>query len=162
MSASTYYPPPAFSFAVAVASGTFSFPPTSIDAAFQEVTGIDPKVDVEEVVEGGINSHVHQLPGVTRHSNLVLKRGYVTRASTLADWASQTVGSTLGSPIVTQTLNVYLLDPAGQPQVTWTFMNAWPVKWEIGALNSTQSDSVLTQTLEISYSTVTTQQASTN
>lgn len=160
MSASTYYPPPAFSFSVAVASGTFSFSPTSIDAAFQEVSGIDPKVEIEEVVEGGLNSHVHQLPGVTRHSNLVLKRGYVTRASKLADWADQTVGATLGTQIRTQTLNVFLLDAQGQPQVTWTFMDAWPMKWEVGALDASKSDSVLTQTLEISYSTVTTRLAS--
>jgi phage tail-like protein len=153
--ASTYYPPPAFSFSVAIASTTSAPSPSNIDAAFQEVSGIDPKVDLEEVREGGVNDYVHQLPGVTKHSNLVLKRGYVTQASALADWASQTVGSTLGTPIQTQMINIFLLGPAGQALVTWTFMNAWPVKWEVGALDATNSSSVLTQTLEIAYTTVT-------
>lgn len=153
--ASQYYPPPAFSFSVAIASPRPVATQSNIDAAFQEVSGIDPKVDIEEVREGGVNSYVHQLPGPTKHSNLVLKRGYVTQASALADWAAQTVGSTLGTPIQTQTLNVFLLGPAQQVLVTWTFMNAWPVKWEVGAFNSTNTSSVLTQTLEISYTTVT-------
>lgn len=151
MSNTDFYPPPAFSFSVSVVSPSET---TAIDAAFQEVTGIDPKVEVEEVVEGGVNAYVHQLPGVTKHSNLVLKRGYVTRASALADWASQTVGSTLGSPITPQTINVYLLGANGQPVVTWTFLNAWPVKWEVGAFDANNTSSVLTQTLELSYATV--------
>lgn len=153
---SAYFPPPAFAFSVAVVSGQATPPEGDIDAAFQEVSGIDPKVDIEEVVEGGLNSHVHQLPGVTKHSNLVLKRGYVTKASALAQWAMQSVGSTLGSPIQVQTLNIHLLGSDGQPLVTWTFMNAWPVKWEVGALDASNSNAVLTQTLELSYATVTT------
>ncbi|PVX30077.1 phage tail protein [Sphingomonas pokkalii] len=153
--ASNYYPPPAFSFAVAIASMASVPMDANIDAAFQEVSGIDPKVDLEEVREGGVNDYVHQLPGVTKHSNLVLKRGYVTKDSPLADWAAQTVGSTLGTPIQTQTITIFLLGPTGQALVTWTFLNAWPVKWEVGTLDSTNTSSVLTQTLEISYSTVT-------
>lgn len=155
MSTAAYYPPPAFSFAVVVVPASSSPPQTSIDGAFSEVSGIDPHVDVEEVPEGGINGYVHQLPGVTKHSNLVLKRGYVVEDSALAQWASQTVGSSLGAPIQTQTLNVNLLGPSGEPIVTWTFANAWPVKWEVGNLDARETSNVLTQTLEISYTTVT-------
>jgi phage tail-like protein len=155
MTDTNYYPPPAFAFAVAIA-GSQSQGQTAIDAAFQTVSGIDPKVEIEEVQEGGVNSYVHQLPGVTKHSNLVLKRGYVTQSSTLAQWAEQTVGSTLGSAIQTQVLIVSLLGPSGQPLVTWTFDNAWPVKWEVGAFDSKSND-VLTETLEVAYTTVTRQ-----
>jgi phage tail-like protein len=149
-----YYPPPAFAFAVAIVPGSPPLQQTAADAAFQEITGIDPKVEIEEVPEGGVNNFVHQLPGVTKHSNLVLKRGYVTTASSLAQWAEQTVGSTLGSPIQTQVLNVSLLGPDSQPLVTWTFQNCWPVKWEVGAFDSASRE-VLTETLEIAYTTVT-------
>lgn len=151
MTDTAYYPPPAFAFAVAIPGAQQQ---TTIDAAFQQVSGIDPKVEVEEAVEGGVNNFVHQLPGATKHSNLVLKRGYVTQASSLAQWADQTVGSSLGSPIVTQVLTVSLLGADGQPVVTWTFQNAWPVKWEVGQFDS-QSNAMLTETLEVSYTTVT-------
>ena len=150
------YPPPAFLFSVAVVSANCSYSDTNIDASFQEISGIDPKINIEEVVEGGLNRYVHQLPGVTKHSNLVLKRGYVTKASTLAKWAEQCVGASLGSPLQVQTLNVYLLGSKDQPLVTWTFFNAWPVKWEVGTLDASNSSSVQTQTLELCYSTVTT------
>lgn len=152
MTDTAYYPPPAFAFAVAVVSAAQQ--QTTIDAAFQQVSGIDPKIDVEEAPEGGVNTYVHQLPGVTKHSNLVLKRGYVTQASSLAQWADQTVGSSLGTPIQTQVLTVNLLGADGQPVVTWTFQNAWPVKWEVGQFDS-QNNAVLTETLEIAYTTVT-------
>ncbi len=156
MPASTaYYPPPAFAFSVSVVSGDAHDSGADIDAAFQEVSGIDPRVDLEEVVEGGLNSHVHQLPGVTKHPNLVLKRGYVTKSSSLARWASQSVGGTLGAPIQVQTLNIRLLGSDGQTLVTWTFLNAWPVRWEVGTLDASNSDAVLTQTLEFAYATVT-------
>lgn len=151
MNGTTYYPPPAFAFAVGIVPG--SQQQTTIDAAFQQVSGIDPKVDVEEAPEGGVNTYVHQLPGVTKHSNLVLKRGYVTEASSLAQWADQTVGSSLGTPIQTQVLTVSLLGPDGQPLVTWTFQNAWPVKWEVGTFDS-QNNGILTETLEVAYTTV--------
>jgi phage tail-like protein len=148
------YPPPAFSFKVALATGASAS--ADVDAAFQEVSGIESHVETEDVVEGGLNAYVHQLPGVTKHGNLVLKRGYVVTSSSLASWAGQTVGSTLGTSITPQTLNVYLLDASGQPLVTWTFQNAWPIKWEVGTLDAMNSNSVLTQTLEICYTTVTT------
>ncbi len=154
--AAAYYPPPAFAFSVVVVAGSSSTPQTAIDGAFIEISGIDPKVDIEEVVEGGVNGYVHQLPGVTKHSNLVLKRGYVVQDSALATWAAQSVGSSLGTPIQTQTLNVNLLGSDGEPILTWTFQNAWPVKWEVGTLDARETNNVLTQTLEISYTTVTT------
>lgn len=157
MTDTNYYPPPAFSFAVAIA-GSSSQGRTAIDAAFQTVSGVDPKVEIEEVQEGGVNSYVHQLPGVTKHANLVLKRGYVTQSSKLAQWAEQAVGSTLGGAIQTQVLIVSLLGPSGQPLVTWTFDNAWPVKWEVGQLDSKSND-ILTETLEVAYTMATRQLA---
>lgn len=147
------YPPPAFSFSVAVVSG--GSPTADIDAAFQEISGIDSRVEIEEIQEGGVNAYVHQLPGITKHSNLVLKRGYVVQYSALAQWAAQSVGSTLAQQIDTRTINVNLLGPKGSPLVTWTFLDAWPIKWEVGTLDAVNTSSVLTQTLEISYSTVT-------
>lgn len=155
MPATKYYPPPAFAFSVGIASASSPVLTGNIDASFQEVSGIDSRVDVQEIVEGGLNAYVHQLPGVTKHSNLVLKRGYVVQKSALADWAAQSVGSSYGSPVVTKTISVFLLDPYGKAQVTWTFLNAWPVKWEVGPFDSTNSSKVLTQSLELSYSTVT-------
>jgi phage tail-like protein len=149
-----YYPPPAFAFCVSIVPGTGGTQQPKSDAAFQEVSGIDPHVTVEEVTEGGLNAYVHQLPGVTKHGNLVLKRGYMTLTSLFADWANQTVGSSLSTPIVTQIINVILISPKGQALITWTLDNAWPVKWEASGFNA-KSNEVLIETMEISYGSVT-------
>ena len=148
----SYYPPSTFSFSVAVAASAGV--QTDIDAAFQEVSGIELQGGAEEVSESPGKGFVHQLPGMVKHGNLVLKRGFVTRASALAVWAMQAVDSTLGSAIKTETIEVFLLGPDGKALVKWTFLNAWPVKLEVGALDP-NDNRVLTQALEICYTTVT-------
>lgn len=155
MSANGYTPPPAFSFTVTVAgSGTALQLLSGADASFQEVSGVEAKIEVETVNEGGENRYAHQLPGVTRSPNLVLKRGYVTAPSFLSEWAAQTVGSTLNQPILTQTLVVMLLGPERFPLVAWSFDRAWPVRWVTGPFDSLKNQ-YLTEILEFSYATVT-------
>lgn len=149
--APTYYPAPAFHFTVTVAgSGTALQLQSLTDGSFQEVSGLEGKVEVEQVREGGENRFAHQLPGVTRYPNLVLKRGYLTKGSFLAEWAAQTVGSTLSQPILTQTLVVMLLGPDQLPRTAWNFWRAWPVRWATGPFDSARND-VLTEVLEFSY-----------
>lgn len=153
--ANVYYPPPAFSFTVAVAGSGTNLQLSSIaDASFQEVSGLEAKVETEAVAEGGENRFVHQLPGVTKSPNLVLRRGYVTQSSFLSEWAAQTVGSTLNSAILTQTLLVMLLGADRQPLVAWNIDRAWPVRWATGPFDSLKNE-VLTEVLEFSYATIT-------
>ena len=105
---------------------------------------------VEEVGEGGENRFVHRLPKPAKYSNLVLKRGAVTGASFFTEWVGLSIGSSLALPIVTQNLLVTLLDAAGSPSVAWVFVNAYPVKCQVGPLSSMESK-VLIETLELSY-----------
>jgi phage tail-like protein len=161
MSVFAYYPPPAFYFTVTVAgSGTALQLSSMADASFQEASGIEAKMELQAVPEGGQNGYVHQLPTVTKYPNLVLRRGYVTRPSFLSEWTAQTVGSNLSQPILTQNLVVMLLSSAQPPLeavpvplAAWNFANAWPVRWATGPFDSTKND-VLTEVLEFSYATV--------
>lgn len=155
MSGNGYTPPPAFSFTVAVAGSATALQLLSgSDASFQEVSGIEAKIELETVKEGGENRYTHQLPGVTKSPNLVLKRGYVTAPSFLSEWAAQTVGSTFNEPILTQTIVVMLIGPNRNPLVAWSFDRAWPVRWVIGPFDSLKNQ-YLTEVLEFSYTTVT-------
>ena len=144
-----YYPPGGFYFAVTVIGSAMDQGP-DIDASCQEVSGIQAEFDVEEVVEGGENRFVHRLPRPAKHPNLVLKRGVVTKYSYLADWAGQTIGANLSLPIEPQNLMVSLLDERGTPTIAWTFVNAYPLKWDVGPLSS-MDNQILTETLELSY-----------
>ncbi len=155
MAANGYVPPPAFSFTVSVAgSGSALQLSSGADASFQEVSGVEAKIEVETVKEGGENRYAHQLPTVTKSPNLVLKRGYVTAPSFLSEWAAQTVGSTLNQPILTQTMVVMLIGPNRTPLVAWSFDRAWPVRWVTGPFDSLKNQ-YLTEVLEFSYATVT-------
>jgi phage tail-like protein len=148
----TYYPPPGFYFRVTVLGvGAVAAELSGVDASFQEVSGIEARWDTEDVVEGGENRFVHRLPRPARYSDLVLKRGVVTRASFFAEWAGAQIGSRLSLPIVTQNLMVTLLNPNAIPLVAWVFVNAWPLKWEISRLDS-MSNEIATESMEFAYS----------
>jgi len=146
-----YYPPGGFHFEVAVL-GSMTAPAanTSIDASFQEVSGIEAHFDVDPVAEGGENRFVHKLPKPTQYSDLVLKRGIVTEDSFLAEWVGETIGSGLSVPIIPQNLLVTLLNGEGTPTIAWGFVNAYPLKWEVAPMKSMENQ-VLTETLVFSY-----------
>jgi phage tail-like protein len=161
--ADEYYPTGAFYFSVKVldpvtlgslamnlATGDFGSILSSIDASFQEVSGIESQFDVEEVREGGENRFVHRLPRYTKYSNLVLKRGVVTKLSFLAEWFGLTIGASLSLPIVPMNVLVMLLNNEGWPAIAWFFANAYPVRWEIAPMDS-MDNKILTEKLEFSY-----------
>jgi phage tail-like protein len=149
--AEVYYPPSAFYFSVSVlGSATPVADLTQIDASFQEVTGIKAEFDIEEVSEGGENRFVHHLPRAAKYSNLVLKRGAVSIDSFLAQWVGQTIGARLALPIIPQNLLVTLLKADGTPTIAWLFVNAYPVRWEMSAMDA-QQNQILSETLEFSY-----------
>src|SRR5262245_5104374 len=54
-------------------------------AFFQEASGFDSTIDIIEHREGGENTTVRKLPGLTKYSNLVLKWG-LTDDQELYDW----------------------------------------------------------------------------
>ena len=146
-----YYPPPGFYFSLAVlGSATALSLLTSIDASFQEISGIEAESGAEELVEGGENRFMHRLPKATKYSNLILKRGAVTGDSFLVEWTGLTVGSSLTVPILTQNLLVTLLSESKIPLIAWAFVNAYPVKTQISALNS-EENKVLIESMEFSY-----------
>jgi phage tail-like protein len=148
---SPYYPPPGFSFTVTVAgTGTSLQLSSGYDCGFEEVSGLDATFETEAIAEGGQNGYVHKLPKVGKYPNLVLRRGYVTKASFLSEWAAQTVGAPLSQPILTQNLVVMLLGADRQPLVSWYCAQAWPVRWLTGPFDSLKNQ-VLTESLEFAY-----------
>jgi phage tail-like protein len=151
--APAYYPPPAFYFEVTVLGSPKSpWPRTAIDGSFQEISGIERELDVDELREGGENRFTHRLPKRGKHPNLVLKRGLVSESSALANWAEATIGSDFSAPIQPRTLLVTLLS-AEHELIVWTFTNAYPVKWVTSSFNANESN-IAVETLEMAYATV--------
>lgn len=138
-----YYPPVKFHFAV-----EFGFlPPGSNDARFQEVSGFNMELSVEEVKEGGENRFSHRLPGRGKFGNLVLKRGYLTD-SQLIDWCVDAIENFYFDPTI---INVTLLNEEHQPvSGTFSFVDAYPVKWSVSNFDAKSSE-VVVETLELAY-----------
>lgn len=139
------YPLPAFSFSVSL-HGL----PSGPDASFSEVSGLEAERTFEEVREGGENRFAHRLPGHTRSRDLVLKRGIINAASPLREWVRQTLESDLGTMIQTIDLDVSLLDAEGSPVMAWSVTRAWPLRFNIAALDAARSE-VAVESLVLSY-----------
>lgn len=141
-----YYPPPGFFFTVDLGG-------PSIDASFQEVSGLEVERELEEIVEGGLNDYKHRVPKQISYSNLVLKRGLVVEKSDLGDWCRTTLRSGLSNPIEPRDILIHLLDTKNgkeTPLMSWSVVAAYPVKWAISGFNSEESG-IITETLEFAF-----------
>ena len=145
MTEQTAYPLPAFYFRV-----KFATTGDSADTAFQEVSGIGGQIDTEEITEGGENRFVHRLPKAVKDSNLVLKRGIADINSELVKWCLKVFSQGLDTAIAPMTIMVELLDSEGQPARSWSFVNAWPVSWQVDAFSASKNE-VAIEKLEFSY-----------
>ncbi len=147
-----YYPPVGFHFSVSVLDGLGALMAltSSVDNAFQEVSGISVSFGTEPVKEGGENRFEHKLPTRTTYPNLVLKRGLVTTVSSLSTWCINSLQSNFDLEIEPKNIGVMLMDEKGLPSVCWFFVNAWPVKMQVSDMNAMENK-IMVETLEFSY-----------
>jgi phage tail-like protein len=137
---------PAFYFRV-----QFPDDPNITDTSFQDISGIATEIQTEAIEEGGLNSYTHIVPKSAKHGNLVLKRGIAGIDSKLVDWCKTTLEGDLGTLISPKTIQVALLNPAGQVAFMWQFNKAWPVKWSVDNFNSTKNE-IVVESMEFAYS----------
>jgi phage tail-like protein len=134
-------------------SGRFVFTVDGVEiGAFTEVSGLSAELEVEEVVEGGQNQFVHKLPGRMTWPSIVLKCG-VTSSERLFEWFARSSGegfAAQGDKLERSDGAVVLVDAAGEPVRTWTFADAFPVKWTGPTLAASASD-VAVEELEIAH-----------
>jgi phage tail-like protein len=109
---------------------------------YTEVSGLTAEIEVMTYNEGGRNDSVHKLPTRMKHPNLVLKRG-VTTVKDLEAWLED---SFMGPTRKEITLTMY--NQQLNKIRTWSFKNAYPVKWTGPSFNSGQN-AVATEAIEI-------------
>lgn len=137
-------PPVAFYFKVVIADEL------SEDNSFQEVSGIQTEIATETIEEGG-SPYTYAVPTKIKNSNLVLKRGIAKKDSLLARWCKSVMeGGGFARPIETAHLSVFLMNENGEAVRKWSFLNAYPVKWEIEAFSSTKNDLAI-ERVELAY-----------
>ncbi len=148
------YLAPAFYFRVSFEnkSGVFGslFPS---DTSFLEVSGINTEMQVDSYTEGGENRFVYQLPKGAKASKLVLKRGIASMKSPLVKWCISVLEGGFVERIQPQQLNVSLLDAHGLPLRSWSFVNAYPVNWQVEDFKSDKNELAI-EKIELNYNYV--------
>lgn len=139
------YPVPAFYFKV-----VFEEASLKDETSFQEVSGLETEMEMEEVREGGENRHVYRLPKGVKQTPLVLKRGIAAGDSALVRWCRSIFEGGLAKQLRTAPLTVYLMNGAGEPVRAWMFADVLPVKWDIEPFNSTKNE-VAIEKITLSY-----------
>lgn len=122
----------------------------SEEIAFQEVSGLNSEMELETIIEGGLNNYEHKLPKQIKHSNLILKRAVIPLDSGLQKWITACLESDFSDAFTRNSLQISLLDELGEPIRCWSCINALPVKSELGSFDS-QKNEIVIETLEFSY-----------
>lgn len=120
--------------------------PRLAEAGFQEVTGLGAQLEVTTYAEGGLNSHVHNLPLRHTWNRLVLKRG-VSSDLGIWDWYHAGLTQSLGAR---RDGSITLRNANGDDAMEWEFRGGLIVKWEGPSFNASQA-SVAIETIEIAH-----------
>ena len=119
---------------------------------FNEVSGLQVDVEVEDIQEGGENGYTHKLPGRMSWPNIVLKRG-VTQNDTLLAWLNKSSGegfASAGNKLTRSSAAITLIAADGTRLRAWNFDGAFPVKWT-GPKFAVESPSAAVEELEIAH-----------
>ena len=114
-------------------------------AGFSDCSGFGASTDPIEYREGGENTTVRKLPGMTKYPNITLKWG-LTDSTELYAWY---LGVVKGD-VQRKNGSIIVLDGTGQEKLRWNFYNGWPTKWD-GPDFSAKSNDVAIETLEIAH-----------
>jgi len=119
---------------------------------FTEVSGLDFETEVIEYREGDSNTyHKSKQPGLTKYSNITLKRGMFKGDADLYNEWKKTFffqeGDKTGSKY-RRTITISLLDENHKPVFVWNLTNAWPSKVQSTDLKA-DANEVAIETMEI-------------
>jgi phage tail-like protein len=118
---------------------------------FTLICGLEAETEVIEYREGTYKGyHKTKQPGMTKYSNITLKRGFFKGDFEFFQWWQNTFYFQEGVVKYRRDITIKLLDEQHSPILTWQLLNAWPcrVKWdELNAMDG----SVLMEELEITH-----------
>ncbi|REE18426.1 phage tail-like protein [Paraburkholderia sp. BL27I4N3] len=115
--------------------------------SFSEVTIGETTTEAVDYREGTDPPHARKLDGLTKYGNIVLKRG-ITDSTDLSDWAAAIIAGKIQSN--RQTVTIYVMDETGADKARFVVADAWPVKYQPGALNG-KGNEVIIETLELAH-----------
>jgi phage tail-like protein len=132
------YPMPAYHFIVEWGG---------VRTGFTEVSGLSMETQVIEYREGSSpDAAVTKMPGLTKFSNITLKRGIQKGDNDFFKWM-QTIQ---GSKVERRDIRISLLNENHEPVMSWRLRNAFPVKIDIAPLKASANE-VAMETIELAH-----------
>lgn len=114
---------------------------------FTEISGLDVSLDVIEYRDGASPEYSKiKMPGMTRFSNITLKRGTFLNDNEFYAWFN-TVQMT---KIERRDITISLLNENHEPVMVWKVKNAFPVKVQSTDLKA-DGNEVAIETLELAH-----------
>ena len=124
--------------------------------SFQEVSGLGGSLEVFEIKEGGLNHRSHKFASRSSHGDLTLKFGFMA-LPTWWLWFDNAGKLTQterydGQVIMKMGKESTRKSPNLDMTASWTFYNAFPIKWDAPQLNATSSAMAIESiTLSVEY-----------
>jgi len=110
-------------------------------------------LNVEAVKTGGDNGVGMDLPARTSFSDLVLKRGMLPSTSALTKWCYSWLLNDYSTKIEKKNVYLYLYNESATPILTWLFLEAFPIKLEIGKFDA-MSSAIVVETITLRYKNI--------
>jgi phage tail-like protein len=122
---------------------------TGVIGGFQECTGLDTSLEVEDYKEGGLNDRIRKFPTRVTWTNIVLKRGIGLSDDLWAWHAAYMTGTGVRRDGI-----IALEDDQHRPVKQWHFTRGLPIRWTGPAFNAKTSE-VAIESLEIVHEGIT-------
>ena len=117
------------------------------DIGFQEVTGLQMETQFIEYRPGNDLTYLTQkIPGLKKHGTIVLKKGMYQGDDAFWDWFTDVQAN----PERRQPVTIILFNEEGQPVITWTVNNAFPVKFTGPDLKS-DANEIAIESIELAH-----------
>jgi phage tail-like protein len=115
---------------------------------FTEVSGLEFETEVIEYREGNSKTYnKSKQPGLTKYSNITLKRGVVTGDLEFFKYWRDSMQFMHPQR---RDIVIKLLDDEHNPVLSWVVRSAWPCKLKYGDLNAA-SNEILIESLELAH-----------
>lgn len=133
-----------------------------VSVDFQEVSGLEARMEVEDVVEGGNNRFKLRLPVRQTFGNITLAKGLIAEDNAFYDWVTGVLMkdhelSDFGSKQI-KSLKIHLMSPGPDQEIvrSWMVQNAYPVKWSVSNLNAMENK-IAIESVELAFEFIETQ-----
>jgi phage tail-like protein len=122
------------------------------DIGFSDVSGLTQEIQAIEYRDGLMSGNTPSLrrPGIKKVNNVTLKRGIVEKNNDLFIWFNNN-----GAPNVERRdIVISLLNDEGDPVMTWSISQAFPVKCEGPGLKATGNE-IAIESIELVHEGIT-------